>query len=314
MEIIHALEKMRHAPGSRPDHVFQLVEPTLSMYRAKPPAVTPFPLGVSRVILESSAWKLGRMKLSFGKQVRGFEEERRKKIINAIIRCKSTMDAEFLFGEAVANELVQTRSLVFGEVLTENSRRTLQELHHEAIGEEHRLKTDFPLAAPVALVRDPRGIIWAFGKPPATFDEGWTPQGCTFIPFDPNRRPHQLNELSGLESFLAESRPRVTPHSVSHLIHWMMEPWPSGTRLAGFGLTDKPNRCLSIDDAHLVLVQWADREEEGKWDDLYDLSSVCLILELPNHSVQSISYTHPGKIMVGPAAIPSSEGDSKILW
>lgn len=314
MEILQALEKMRHAPGSRPDHVFQLVEPTLSMYRAKPPAVTPFALGVSRVILESSPWKLGRMKLSLGRQIRGFEEDRRRKIINTIIRCKSTMDAEFLFGEAVANELVQTRSLIFGEVAIENPRKTLQELHHEAIGEEHRLKSEMELAAPVALVREPKGIIWATGKAPHTFDDEWAAQGTLFVPFDANRESHRLNETGGLERFLAETKPRVTPHTLSHLIHWMMEPWPPGTRLAGLGLTDKPTRCLSVDDAHLVLVQWADREEDGKWDELYDISSLCLIVELPNKSVKSISYSHPGKVTIGEAVLPASEGDSKILW
>lgn len=319
MEILDVVERMRQKAGASPEHVFQLVEPTLSMYRSKPPAVTPFSLGMSRVILETSCWRLSRMKVSLGNQVRGFEENRRRRIINAVIQCKSTMDAEFLFAEAIASELVQSRALVFGENHKRDDRRPLQELHHEAIGEAMRLREIVPVAAPAALVREPRGIIWALGAPPASFDDEWSPDGCTFFPFDPGRPSYRLDERSGLERFLIDAGLRINPWTVSHLIHWMLQPWPAGTSIVGFGTTEDADRCVCPDDAHPIFVQWAQKEEEGAWDGMFDPSALTLILKLPDGKVQRITYCRPeggrlASLGVGSARVPEPRDDTRILW
>jgi hypothetical protein len=315
MEILEAIDRMRKAPNSNPDHVFQLIEPTLSLYRSKPPAVTPFSLGSSRVILECAPWRLGRMKSSLGRQVRGFEEARRRRIINAIIQCRSTMDAEFLYGEAIASEIVQTRLLVFGEVHPRDSRKPLQELHHEAIGEMTRVKESVGVAAPLALVRRPHGIIWSMGNAPASFDDAWTNQGSIFVPFDPRGPSYRLNEFEGLAAFFAEARPRVHPHSLGHLIHWMLEPWPNGTCIVGLGSSDDPSRCVCTTDAHSWFVQWAQKEEEGRWDSPFETAGVSLVVRLPDGAIHSISYdATEGRLTTAPAGVPDPQDDSQILW
>lgn len=205
-----------------PAQLLPILRDAIKTWKGTPPVLPPWPVGIAKAIHEAAPRKLDYL----DGRPRGLDDDERRRILE---HAKLVGDSygkgsgPFVIGMQYLSALAHTNALIPGEATDQNEPRPILELH-----EASRNIEPVEMAIPVSLFRK-RGIVWAVGpRPTHEVRAPWVPDGYLWAPFKGKVLP--LHDVDGLREFLKTTELPIEPLTLSHVVHWLLAPFPWDAR------------------------------------------------------------------------------------